>query len=411
MQRPEIPKALFNYSTPVEKVTLDNCERILLAKEERHLYTEKRRGWIYDNPQLRKDCRSGAYRVDSHRLYHHFENWVEDASITYIRNMQTGEKVRKLAPKRGNKAYAANYKKRMNALTEAIANCQLDEPFGSTGKYFKTKAILVTFTYKQADISLQAAWANVSSDLAKWKIQAKRKLGIKSIATLAIKEGTQSGYPAPHMLILLSSPVIVHRHESAKGHGITWRLHSLPILDSLKNSWHRGFIDVQGIINKKVSNGNSKVSIVRYLFKYLTKAIDTEPSEEPNNSIREKYRNIGIKTFAWQKLFMLRPLHISKAFKDTVRLDTPMRQSQHGIWYFDHADRCKLADAGYILQSSMPPDPFPYPLIGPDHGKPVRSIWEQIEDMHRFTAAGGLITLEAEEFYLQFGHYPLITKQ
>jgi hypothetical protein len=59
----------------------------------------------------------------------------------------------------------------------------------------------------------------------------------------------------------------------------------------------------------------------------------------------------------------------------------------------------------------MPPDPFPYPLIGPDHGKPVRSIWEQIEDMHRFTAAGGLITLEAEEFYLKFGHYPLITNR
>lgn len=407
IEPPELPKCLPHYSPPVEPSTLINCQRLKDEKEDRELRAEKRRGWIYDSAALRKNVRAGTYRVATHRLYHHFENWLNDASIVYIRNVETGEKVRHLAPKRGNKAYAAKYRKRMNELSAALSSCQLDEPFGATGKYRRTKALLVTFTYWDKSMDIQGAWSNVSYDLAKWKIQAKRKLGAESIATLAIKEGNEAGYPAPHMLILLDRPVIVERHVGKKNKQITWRVNSFPVLDALKDAWKRGFIDVQGICDQKVSDGSKKVSIVRYVFKYLTKAVDVEPSEEPDNSIRDKYRNIGIKTFAWQKLLMLRPLHISKSFKDFVRLDTAMHESQHGVWIFDHSDPCRLLDVGLILASSMPPDPYTYPLLSRGWLNPTVSLSQQLADMRSYIANGGILTLESEEYYLKFGKYPV----
>jgi hypothetical protein len=364
VQQIEPSKEIFNYSPPSPKPGLDRYERDRESKLIRVEHGEKIRGWIYDPQHFRTDARSGAYHVDAHRLYHHFENWMNDASIVYLRNVLTGERVRHLGPKRGNRAYAAKYRAKLNDLNTALACCKLDEPFGTSGKYYRTQALLVTFTYDHKDTSLQSSWGSVSKDLSKWKTQCKRKLGItdkNAFATLAIKEGTESGYPAPHMLILIKHPVIVVRHVGKKNGAVTWRIQSYPLLDALKSAWHKGFIDVQGIVKHKVSNGKDNVSVMRYLFKYLTKAVDLDLNEDPNNEIREKYKNIGIKTFAWQKYYMLRPLHISKAFKVFVRLDTAMHESQQWIYIFDHSDHCKLSDSGGVLNSRMPPDPYPWP--------------------------------------------------
>lgn len=364
------------------------------------------RSWWYDLPEIRRSARSGELKIDPSRLYEDFEAWLNDASITYLRDMTTGERVRKLAPKRGNRAYSAKYRKKWSELEVAFDSCQFDEDFGGRGNMKRCRALLVTFTYDHNRTDLQTAWANVSKDLAQWRVEAKRKLGITRIASLTVKEGTESGYPAPHMIFILSEPVIAVKHHSKKTDAVTWRLHSFALLDAIKDVWRHGFADVQAIVNHSVSRSGKKKSAMSYVMKYLTKSIDLEGQREDDLSV--KYKTIGVKTFAWQKLFLHRPLYLSKSFKEAVRLDADMPKPQHGFWVYDHSDHCKLNNVGFILSSKMPPDPHPWILPGQNTAADRKTTLQQIADMRAFIASGGVLSIESETYYLRFGKYPTV---
>jgi hypothetical protein len=379
---------------PLSQCNLDDSEARSKAKAlhalERRAREESRNrakalSWIYDESEFRSILATGDLLIDEVELTSRFMDWINDASIVTLRDMTTGDRVRKLSPKRGNKAYAANYRKRLNDLEGAMAGLELSFPRAKgRDKYMMCRSFLITLTYDQKTVSKQNAWANISGDIAKFKILAKRCFGARSIASIAVKEGTQSGYPAPHLFFILNGPVTCVKRWSDAKQRYFYRIHSDLVYkgihtgnprtdrNGLVDCWKPGigpdgepsksFIDVQGVVENRVQDGDRKVSVAHYLFKYLTKAIDID---SPGQAIR----NLGVKTFAWQKLYRLRPVHLSKAFKVFVgaRLDRLLSQSQQGngsIWKFDSSQRCKLTDYIRVLTSALPPDPRPWPILG-----------------------------------------------
>jgi hypothetical protein len=321
--------------------------------------------------------------------------------------MTTGDRVRKLSPKRGNKAYASNYQKRLAALETALDGLELSFP-RSKGRdgYMMCRSFLITLTYDQKTISKQDAWANISKDIAKFKVEAKRCFGARSISSIAVKEGTESGYPAPHLFFILNGPVTCKKtYPKQKDSGVAlnpvYRILSDQIYygihtgdprkdrNGLVDCWKPGvstdgrpsksFIDVRGVVKNQVQDGKRKVSVAHYLFKYLTKAVDVTDEDG-------RKRTLGVKTFAWQKLYRLRPVHISKAFKTFVgiRLDSLLSQSQQGngaVWKFDSTDRCKLTEYIRVLTAALPPDPKPWPKIGGPALNPVALSERAREDV------------------------------
>ena len=382
-----IPRPDSKYQTRLDNsLEISNAKALRMLEYRRR--TEERQknrslSWKYDEAEFRIQLKNSSVSVDETTLYDDYLSWLDDASIITLRDMTTGERVRKLSSKRGNVAYARKYRERLNDLDEMLSGLILDSPLAKgRDHYHRCQSLLVTLTYDHKKIDKQEAWHNVSKDITKFKIQAKRSLGAGSIASIAVKEGTKSGYPAPHLFILIDKPFIAIRHISATSKTASYRVHSLQILDGLKSSWRRGFIDVQAVVGGQVKNGKRKKSVASYLFKYLSKAVEPNDCPTRDDDDSERDYTLGVKTFAWQKLYRLRPLHIAKSFLTFVasRLDTLLSQSQHsttGVWKFDSTTKCKLSDYLRVLTSAMPPDPRPWPIIGAPRGiaeQPITNV-------------------------------------
>ena len=368
---------------PAVQSSLDNAVERSNAKVLRGLairarlesnHKNRALSWKYDEHELRASLSAGAVSVDETILYHDFMAWLNDASIITLRDVTTGETVRKLSPKRGNIAYARKYVKRLSGLQAGLEGLSFDEPLSvGRDKYRRCMAFLITVTYDHTKISCQEAWHNVSDDLTVFKIMAKRALGAGMIQSIAVKEGSESGYPAPHIFMIIDRPLTCFKWAGKKSHVVTYRLQSRETLTDLQNAWKRGYIDVQAVVGGQVGDKGHKRKLCHYLFKYLTKAVKPDavnPSPDEPNAVDDF--GLGLKTFAWQKLFRLRPLHISAGFKalvnHAVRLDTALSESQqplNSVWRFDSSQRCKLSEYLVILSAPPPPDRVAWPRMGP----------------------------------------------
>jgi hypothetical protein len=347
--------------------------RAARARSERYL-NGRSLSWKYDEVETKAAIKSGVLQVDPTRLYSDFLAWMNDASITQLRDMRTGETVRHLAPKRGNKAHAAKYRKKLTDIEIGLNGLELDRPLGrGRDTLWMCRALLITLTFDHKIISMSDAWRTISKEIAKFKIKLKRVMGFHSILTIAVKEGTTSGYPAPHIMVIMDLPVTCKKRYSRFAKKNLYRINNDTLYYGIHDGgpndkkgmvdcWPHGFIDVQGITNGQILDGKEKVSPASYLFKYLTKAIDIT-----NTDTRKK--NLGVSTHAWQKLHRLRPLHICKKLKLYVvaRLDRLLHESQHStgsVWRYDSSIYCPLTEYQIILSQPPPPDPAPWPFLG-----------------------------------------------
>lgn len=281
--------------------------------------------WKYDDKFIRQGLDSSTFRVDKQQLKKDYLSWLDQSSVVKIVNSSTNDWYKKLSPKRGNIAYARRQLRKIQDLEIGFRGLQLDcDVYNSRENHKDCLGLFVTFTYDQKKIECQDAWANISSDLAKWKIKMKRILNLNSIVSITVKEGTKSGYPAPHMFILLDRPL-----RSFKYHG-KWRVQSNQVVQRLKSKWMNGNIDVQTI----VSNHIGKQEALQYMFKYLTKKVEVKD-------------DLAAYQMAFQKLFHLHGSLVSRAMKslENTRLDNNEYKSQQqevSNWKFDTVEHCNL---------------------------------------------------------------------
>lgn len=328
--------------------SLDQLSDLLRSKLKRdqELQVEdggKRYTYPFDRPYLRQAIKDGTYKLKPGEVQATYLEWFQKQSVVTVTDLQTGQKEHRLAPKRGNVAYANRVQRRVNELLLGLKGLRFDsENIRSRGSVSKrTCQFLITPTYDPSQVSEQEAWSQLSNDLAKFKVQLARELGHDqqyidklgrirtkrvpaSIRTITIKEGQEGGYPAPHILIIIDRPISVFRHINKKGQH-TWRVQSERLLQSIKTSWNHGFTDVQGVVSDPNTKTKSSSGAVTYMTKYLTKSLrlDSKKDLEQNQT--------AINTLAWTKALGQRPFHISQQFKNLLnprRLDTNLPQSQ-----------------------------------------------------------------------------------
>lgn len=273
--------------------------------------------------------------ISAEEVYSQYEAYVSNASINHFVNLSNGDTFRRLAPKRGNRAFARLQKKKIDDVIAGLdkLNFEVSLP-GRNGVHLGMMMFLVTLTYDHKKITAYDAWGGMSKDIASAKVQIKRALGASHINVMTVKEGTQGDYPAPHLLVIVDKPVHCIRYKGKRG--IKYILQSRAQLDVVKRAWKHGFLDIQGVKDQKVG----KRSAVAYLGKYLVKAVDLEKDD------------VAFHTMAWQKHFNLRSMHISRDFKNLlnpVRLDTNMHESQQGSWVFDHVQPIDLREFDSIM--------------------------------------------------------------
>jgi len=354
---------------PLPQSTFEDVDERRARKDEYQLWKRARQegldrkhrlSWEYDEAEYRSHLVDGTVEVDVPSLYRKFESWYNDASVVTLRDLATGETVRKLSPKRGNPAYARLQRKRTVQLAEGLRGLSFSEPLQlGRDNYIRSCALFITLTYDHEAISCQEAWHRLSYDVAKFKVQFKRVSGSAHIQSIRVNEGSESGYPSPHVFVILDAPLTCFKHSGHKG--TTYRLHSYAMLQRIKSAWRRGWADVQAVHNGRVSDGNRSLPLPNYLFKYLTKSLRALKEGEPYGT--------AFKTFAWQKLFRLHFFHLSSGFKclmNSVRLDTLLSKSQQVIpayWYFIGAERCKLSEYLQIIGSLPPPKVEKWPAL------------------------------------------------
>ena len=348
---------------PSNQLNFDNLDEFYQRRS-------KNRSWKYDDEVLRNAIDSGVSIVQQKDLLDTFINWHLTESVTKFKN-EKGEMVAVQAPRRGNYSYARKKKKVLNWIDDGLSGLKLWWPVGGRSVMFKTHLLLVTPTYKQNynfkteklswEFECQKAWQHITSEVAKFRSKTGRALKT-SINSITVKEGTEKGFPAPHLLIMLDRPITVFKHVNRDG-DVTYRVQNNAILKTLKGFWKHGFVDVEGVASESKD-------AVGYVLKYMTKGL--------SQAVIEKYQQYGIsglkkhditflKTHSYQKLFNLRPVQISAQFKARLnssgRLDNNGAQSQHGVWYYynteymDYRDYWKMRNESVKEVLPPPHDP------------------------------------------------------
>ena len=285
-------------------------------------------------------------------------DWIMTDEVNVFRNRQNDQLVYALAAKRGNRAYAAKKGEILNQVIEAVSKHEFDMsvPGLRDSRFRLTKLLMVTLTFSRTRYTAEEAWSLLrSSPLEEidFECGSLNKFGanISSIfgpnGKLTCKEADGSGYPAPHVIILLDKPVLVKRHNDKDGK-ISWRLANDHVLKrvgkdeaSRKRSrenveaatldnpiWSHGTIDIKGIIKNerfgKFSNGFT------YVFKYLIKTASIVRYPEladtdTINGLKDKSLRIMMYTHLGNKCFRTRDIVIGKAFKDRAGLLTKQK--------------------------------------------------------------------------------------
>lgn len=305
--------------------------------------------WKYDLPELRDLLHDGKVELDEADMIQSFLYWLDNDYILTFNNNDTGEEKEVIASKRGNATYAKNKRRRAWEINNGMKNLKFDFPvYNARGVVRESHLLLITLTFDTKKISKEEAWEKLTAkgkELNRFSANLEKIFGSK--ATWKVKEGTKSGYPAPHILIIIDRPVRVFRYRGK------WRLQSNFTLERLRRVWRFGFIDVEAIVNNKFR----KRGVVGYLTKYMTKTVSIENIDGK----RTDSERTAILTHVWNKLYRSRDI-LSKAFKDRLNHQFVSRnkRSEPSPWviiekrYGLSVEGMKRKDNSCILISEYP---------------------------------------------------------
>lgn len=269
-----------------------------------------------------------------------------------------------LSSKRGNSTYAKKKRKLAWQINQGMKGMEWDYECNNSRNIVRdTHLILITLTFDRKLTSKEKAWHLLTAEGKELnKLQANISKIFGKNATWKIKEGTVSGYPAPHILVMLDRPIRAFRYRG------TWRIQSNSKVERLKEKWKFGFLDVRAIVSNKIKNSN----VIGYLTKYLTKFVSFK--YEPGKKV--KVDDLGkeataILTNVWNKVYRSRDV-LSKSFKQRlnaihdVRLDRiypelklPNKDSIMKKWIlneinYDQLPKCSLRLIVRLLKFDFP---------------------------------------------------------
>lgn len=236
-----------------------------------------------------------------------FLEWSKVDCYLTFHNKQSDESLEILSAKRGNESYAKNKRKMAWQINNGLSQMQFDFSVINSREIVRdTHLFLVTLTFDPKLVSKEEAWHLLSSKgkaLNRFSANLSKIFGTK--ATWKVKEANSSGYPAPHILVMVDKPIRAFRYRGK------WRIQSNRILERLRGVWKYGFIDFQAIVGGKIN----KRGVVSYLTKYMTKSINVPRNNMGDFETKDlKNEKTAIFTHAWNKIYRMRDV-LSKSLK------------------------------------------------------------------------------------------------
>ncbi len=300
--------------------------------------------WYPDAERLMTDLVSGNLSLYDEELQKRLMNWMSDEQYNEFIDLNSGEKIYGLIKRRGNKAYAAKKTDQKSKLCRALDGKEFDYPIGGRGNIRMTRLLFITVNFDRAQFTPEQAWyalrtTPVKGCSDKYNLLNKLNANLSKIFgkhnILTCKEAQMSGYPAPHIIVILNDPVRVKLHNS--NGKISWRIDDPRILRRIGKDQmlrrlafndHRkmlkmhpilkhGFIDFQGIVKGYKISG--KKDAFTYAFKYLTKCLTEDSSYcvkqlDSINDIGDTGLKTTMFTHLGNKCFRTRDITFSKKF-------------------------------------------------------------------------------------------------
>jgi hypothetical protein len=305
-----------------------------------------------------------------------FIEWSKEAPTTQLIN-DAGVIKESLNPRRGNKPYAKRQMKRYYRILDCLGTERYSVLHHLGGSRESNKAetqdLFITFTYDHSKYTIDEANARVSSDLKKMRTYIKR-IFHSEFGTITSYESTESGYPAPHLIVRFDRSYPVSYRLSRRTGEHIWRLDDINLRDRVRNAWESvggGFTDIRGIVK---GPRNDVADKIEYVFKYNIKAV--KEADFTSDNI------ITINTLANNKAFNRGTVYVSPAFKERTqnpaisRLDIIRTKLQQARYKLSAIYRKILKNSSLssvcdpvilhltnvinVLRSSLPPPKWKY---------------------------------------------------
>lgn len=323
--------------------------------------------WRYDRAELRSNLANGKVTLDDPRHQGRFLDWMRDDSVNVFQDRSTGERVYSPVCRRGSRQYAMKKARQRDEFLEGIRRKTLDWPHGSNPNFRDTCALLITLTFDKKRFSKEQAWACLSSTEIEGSdvrtgvlnnLTANLRSILGPLCKITVKEAQDDGYPAPHIIVFLDSPVTVKLHRSR--YGQSWRISDPHILKRLGKDpalrklsrtrhvdaillnpvWKHGFIDIQGIV--KGERFRNRRDAVSYAYKYLTKSLVDDHGMELDgldtvSCCRTKSLRISLWGHLANKSYGLRDITYGKKVKEYLELlpdEKKDEDSESSNWEF-----------------------------------------------------------------------------
>lgn len=142
-------------------------------------------------------------KINEENLYTNYQKWVEEEHIVVLKDLVTNEIIKKQSPRRGNSAYARKFDDKRKKLESQFTKLTFSTLIENSRKnYSDSLLLLITLTYDHKKTDIQNSWRDITKEINNFKKKIRRRLGFGA-TVICSKEGTKSGYPAPHLLIML----------------------------------------------------------------------------------------------------------------------------------------------------------------------------------------------------------------
>jgi hypothetical protein len=281
---------------------------------------------------------NGEFQISQDDLLTAYREWRDEEVILHFED-SNGEYAESTGSKRGNWVYAYKKRKKMKYLQSGMDGLKWDHevPKARSNVMRKTHLLFITLTFNRS-YSIQQSWQLTSSRggaLNRFSARLSKIVGNK--ATYKAKEAQESGYAAPHIMVILDRPVTAFKHGKA------WRIRDRHIVNQIKEAWPYGFVDVQACVGGKV-RGSSPIS---YMMKYATKTLTRE--------VKSKHGRIAELTHAWNKVFGTRDV-IGRQFLERLNLHAVEPEASPSGWELKDIEiRPSIGRLiGHLVQRSYP---------------------------------------------------------
>lgn len=325
--------------------------------------TESNGDWPFETQALIKDLVNHRKSLSDSDLQAILLDWIESEDHNEFIDTETGERIFALSSKRGNVVYATRKTKKRDAIRNALDDKIFDFPIPGFRNRRRTRLLFVTVNFDRSKFTAEEAWMALRSTPiegvdCKYNVLNRLNANFCKIfgphGTLISKEAQSSGYPAPHIILLLDEPVTVERHVGKDGK-VTWRILEDRILNRIgKGSqmrrlsrsdyrkaidmnpiWRHGFIDFEGIVREE--RGRSGRDTVTYAFKYIVKCLTDGSSNSISgipdiNSVKDPKLRTMLFTHLGNKCFRTRDISFGKGFKDRIGLLPEAKKEGGSEW-------------------------------------------------------------------------------